>query len=155
MLAVVTHIKDGASNTVSGSNIKLTETSIVKLKLSPQAVKEFERSGENLVIHLNNGTTVCIVNFYKYFVADQHNELVLEDDNGALWVGNYSDGLADFNFTEIQSVDQLVEKDRGILPILLGLGGLGAVGAAIAGGSGGDSDSKPGTTPFQSRKLLF
>lgn len=150
MIVVVTHKDNGHINTVSGNNIALSEPSIVKLALSPRDVADFQRAGEDLLIHLHNGTTIRIVNFYKNFISNQDNDLVLEDSDGKLWAGHHSDGLADFNFAEIQSVDQLVEKDRGILPILLGLGGLGAIGAAVAGSSGGGGGRGPGGQPGES-----
>ncbi|MGG5488436.1 hypothetical protein SDR43_00005, partial [Ochrobactrum sp. BD61] len=54
--------------------------------------------------------------------------------------------MADFNFAEIQSVDQLVGgATGGVSPVLLGLLGIGAAAGIIAAASGsGDDDSDDG-----------
>nr|WP_278434485.1 BapA/Bap/LapF family large adhesin [Brucella anthropi] len=143
---VVTDKVTGSSSTVAGNNIVLSAPSVVKLSLNPRSIADYRKVGEDLVIHLHNGETIRIVHFYAHYPNGDDNDLVLEDDDGKLWVGNHSEGLADFNFAEIQSVDQLVGgTSGGVSPILLGLLGLGAGAGFIAAASGsGDDDDDDG-----------
>ena len=145
MVAVVTNKASGSSRTVAGNDVILSGPSVVKLSLNPNAISEYQRIGDDLLIRLHNGETVRIVNFYTHYQDGQDNDLVLQDEDGKLWAGSHSDGLADFNFSEIQSVDQLAGGGGDLGPVLLGLLGLGAVGAAIAASSGSDDDNDADT----------
>ncbi|WP_157803328.1 BapA/Bap/LapF family large adhesin [Brucella pituitosa] len=145
-MVVVTNKVTGSSSNVSGNNVVLSAPSVVKLSLSPRAIADYQKVGEDLIIHLHNGETIRIVHFYAHYPNGDDNDLVLEDDDGKLWVGNHSEGLADFNFAEIQSVDQLVGgTSGGVSPILLGLLGIGAgAGIIAAASSSGDDDDDDG-----------
>ncbi|MGU3401668.1 BapA/Bap/LapF family prefix-like domain-containing protein, partial [Brucellaceae bacterium D45D] len=152
-MAGVTNKATGLSIRMAGNSIVLSAPSVVKLSLSPKSVAEFQKIGNDLLIKLHNGETIRIINFYKLHADKQTSDLVFEDEDGALWQGKQDEGLADFNFTEISSVDQLAGDTGGFGPVLLGMLGLGAGVALIAAAasSGGEDplngDRGGGTSP--------
>src|SRR5690606_31314453 len=108
MAATVYDKVSGASRVVSESAIVLEPPSVVVLPYGREEVASFRREGLDLVIRLHSGETVRIANYYVKSADGVSNDLVLQDDDGTLWLGQHSDGLADFQFAEIQSVDQLI-----------------------------------------------
>jgi hypothetical protein len=87
----------GGSKTVNADTVALQSSSVVKIELSPKAVAAYQRVGQDLHIKLHSGKVIIIKNFY----ADmpEGNDLVLVDDDGTAWLGQHSDGLADFQFS--------------------------------------------------------
>lgn len=145
----------------NGGDIVIHGPSVVRLKLSPEKVARYERRGADLVLVLNDGEEVLIKNFFVRYSADGEplvsdsdsagagkaesvaadedvvrNDLILEDDNGVLWWGQYPEEWTEFHFTEIEW------NDAGFAawPWLLGaLGGAGAIALA----SGGKKNAPP------------
>jgi len=54
-MVVVTNKATGSSSTVAGNNIVLSSPSVVKLSLSPRAIADYQKIGDDLVIRLHNG----------------------------------------------------------------------------------------------------
>ncbi|MBP6018350.1 MAG: cadherin-like domain-containing protein [Burkholderiaceae bacterium] len=127
----------GNTETIDANSVNLQSPSIVRLKIAPEAVRSLERHGADLKLVLLSGETVFIQNFFVQDDDGNRSDLVLEDDAGVLWWGQYSTPWSEFHFTEI-------ETDTAVSPwwLLAGLGLLGgaAVGASGGGGGGGDSD---------------
>src|SRR5262245_28033599 len=86
MVAVVLDKVSGASTTVSGHDIVLSEPSTVRLKLSPNDIGSISRSGNDLVIDVRNGADVRIENFYTG-EGSERSDLALEDSSGNAWQG--------------------------------------------------------------------
>jgi len=134
--------------------IVLDHPSVIYLKLAPEKVARYERRGDDLVLVLNDGQEIAIPGFFLKYPegdAEEHgqtdvaadgtlaeeghgrNDLVLEDDNGVTWWGQYPEQWSEFHFTEI-------EWDNGAFvawPWLLGALGAAGIGA-LAIGSGGN-----------------
>ena len=133
--------------------IVLDHPSVIMLKLAPEKVARFERRGEDLVLVLKDGQEIAIPGFFvKYPEGDTdqghadvgngaadaaaeegRNELVLIDDQGVAWWGQYPEQWSEFHFTEIEWND-----GAGFIwwPWLLGaLGGGAAIAARPPGAS--------------------
>ena len=80
MVAVVTNKVSGSSRTITGDNIVLSGPSIVKLSLNPDAIAEYQKVGDDLLIRLHNGETIRIVHFYTHYQNGEDNDLVLQDN---------------------------------------------------------------------------
>ena len=131
MDAIIVDKNDGSQHRQSVLNLQLDEASVVKLPIAPESVVSFEQNGDDLVIVTAAGETIVIGDFFVDF-DDERNELVLVDDDGIAWWGQYSGPWSDFAFAEIGA--------NGASPFPFGaLGGLGAAsagGLAFSGGAG-------------------
>ncbi|MGI9360094.1 MAG: Ig-like domain-containing protein, partial [Parasphingorhabdus sp.] len=146
--------------------VVLDRPSIIFLKLAPESVARYERRGDDMVLILKDGQEIPILGFFvKYPSEDSaeqasaddgnvsndeapaeeygRNELVLEDDNGVAWWGQYPEQWSEFHFTEIEWND-----DGGFIwwPWLLGALGVGGLGASL----GGDGDGGRARPPVAS-----
>ena len=110
-------------NVGEGSEIVLDRPSVIVLKLAPENVARYERRGDDLILILRGGQKIVIQDFFvKHLVeADEEttnveaseadpaeegrNELVLEDDNGVVWWGQYPEEWSEFHFTEVELED--------------------------------------------------
>ncbi|EHG7584120.1 BapA prefix-like domain-containing protein, partial [Citrobacter sedlakii] len=149
LLAVVSKLT-GVSTNVEASEVTLNTPSIVKLSAQREEISQLARVNQDLVITFHSGEKVTIKNFYV--TNDQGaSQLVLEDDNGALWwVENPEAGL---QFEQISSIDVLLitaggaNEGAAIWPWVLGgvvaAGGIAAI--AASGGGGGDDDDDNGS----------
>ncbi|EMX9182038.1 BapA prefix-like domain-containing protein [Citrobacter sedlakii] len=149
LLAVVSKLT-GVSTNVEASEVTLNTPSIVKLSAQREEISQLARVNQDLVITFHSGEKVTIKNFYV--TNDQGaSQLVLEDDNGALWwVENPEAGL---QFEQISSIDELLitaggaNEGAAIWPWVLGgvvaAGGIAAI--AASGGGGGDDDDDNGS----------
>ncbi|MGV0909183.1 BapA/Bap/LapF family prefix-like domain-containing protein, partial [Martelella sp. FOR1707] len=138
MDAIIVDKDDGAQHRQPTQGLRLDEASVVKLPLAPESVASFEQNGDDLMIVTANGKTITIGDFFVAF-GDERNELVLVDDDGIAWWGQYASGTwSDFAFAEIGA------DSAGAFPwgALGGLGAASAGGLAFAGG-GGDDDAAP------------
>ena len=141
--------------------VNLSQTSVVRVNASPASVNFYEREGNDLIVHMKDGSTV---RYQKFFFLDEnglHSQLVFEDNLGAhqavfpfaseagpLTAEAIVPAMADV------AVGSLI--GAGGISALAVLGGLAAVGgivgvaAASSGGGGGGSDNdnnNGGTTP--------
>ncbi|MCB2075758.1 MAG: tandem-95 repeat protein, partial [Novosphingobium sp.] len=143
--------------------------SVFLMKLPPESVESFKRDGDDLVIVLKNGQTIIISDFFMKYadgkpvdsVAEEaarndeeddrdqdhedieRNELILEDDEGVAWWGQYPEQWSEFHFTEIEWGD----GGGAMLPIILGALGVVGLGAVAAGGGGNSGDNQSVTPP--------
>jgi hypothetical protein len=144
MDSIVVAAKSAESTTeIAWGNIKLMDTSLVKLPVRPEDVATVSRSGNNLIVTLKSGEQITIGDFFVVDATGAQSELVLEGDNGMLWQANYGEPFTGFTFTELSAADELLLAGAvagtampGWMLAALGLVGIGA-GAAAAGGGGG------------------
>ena len=134
----------------------LDRPSVVFLKLAPENVARYERRGDDLILILKDGKEVAIRGFFvKHGEADtdradqlaengdqsqtdrtsedermDRSDLVLEDDHGVMWWGQYPESWSEFHFTEIE----WDEAGAVIWPWLLGALGAAGLGALVIGG---------------------
>ncbi|EOU9531279.1 Ig-like domain-containing protein [Cronobacter dublinensis] len=149
---VVSHYSQSTDRVVN-----LSQTSIVRINASPETVNFYERQGNDLIVHMKDGTTVRYQNFFQLDAEGQHSELIFEDDNGvhhALFPFASEPGPA----VAEAIVPTMAETSLGALTGAEGLttlevlGGIAAVGAiagvAIAasdsGGGGNDNNNGGG-----------
>ena len=160
MNAEILDKKNGSHRQVEDTRIiVLDRPSVIVLRLAPENVTRYERRGDDLVLVLKDGQEILIQGFFvKYSEGESdtqadnvdaaesvsaeeaRNELVLEDDNGVVWWGQYPEQWSEFHFTEIEWDDA-----AGVVwwPWLLAaLGGAAAIGA-LAGGGGGGAKAHP------------
>ncbi|WP_318364498.1 Ig-like domain-containing protein [Enterobacter sp.] len=142
--------------------VNLSQTSIVRVNASPASVNFYEREGNDLIVHMKDGSTV---RYQRFFFLDEnglHSELVFEDDLGAHHAvfpfaadaGPMTAEAIVPAMSEV-AVDSLI--GAGGISALAVLGGLAAVGGIVGiaaasggggGGGGGDNDNNNGgTTP--------
>ncbi len=137
MDAIIIDKSDGSQHRQPVTGLQLDEASVVKLPIAPESVVSFEQNGNDLLIVTAAGETIVIGDFFIDF-DDERSELILVDDDGIAWWGQYSGPWSDFAFAEIGA--------DGVAPFpLAALGGLAAAGAgglAFAGG-GDDDDAAP------------
>src|SRR5690606_32023539 len=97
----------GEKTSVSSAGpIMLAESSVVKLPYGPEEIASITQEGMDLVVVLKSGERIVIGNF---FVAEGEdgNQLVLEDSNGVLWLGQYDapwTAGSQFAFAEISDL---------------------------------------------------
>lgn len=153
----------------SSQSINLTEPSVVRINGTRAMVTQYERQGNDLVLHMRDGQTV---RYQKFFLDDadgQHSELVFDDGvnppEHALFPQTAEGAeLASSSVTptyeSLDSVEPLLLADNantsmGVITAgglgVLGLAGL-AVGVGRGGGGGGggngggnDGGTDPGT----------
>lgn len=136
----ITARNGGATSTVTGESASLVSPSIVKLKINPQDIVALNRTGNDLVITLNTGEKITIENYFVVDAQGHGNELVFEDEHGALWW--VKDPQAGLHFDPLADIDALMldqSNHEGALPWVLGALGIAAAGgiALAAGGGGG------------------
>ncbi|WP_426596057.1 Ig-like domain-containing protein [Pectobacterium brasiliense] len=61
------------------TNIELLESSTVRIYGTPDAVSRYERVGNDLILHMKDGTTVRYESFFTLDAAGYHSELVFDD----------------------------------------------------------------------------
>lgn len=60
-------------------NIELLESSTVRIHGTPDIVSRYERVGNDLILHMKDGTTVRYESFFTLDAAGYHSELVFDD----------------------------------------------------------------------------
>ncbi|WP_032986826.1 BapA prefix-like domain-containing protein, partial [Cronobacter malonaticus] len=150
---VITHYSQNADRVVN-----LSQTSIVRINASPETVNFYERQGNDLIVHMKDGTTVRYQNFFHLDAEGQHSELIFEDDKGvhhALFPFAAEAGPAVAETITPTLADTTLGALTGAegLTTLQALGGIAAIGGiagvAIAasnsgGGGGGNDDNNNG-----------
>ena len=141
----------GWANTVT-----LDGVSAVQMPFGPMDVQAYKTDGVDLLISLNSGDVVTIENFFTEFGEDEEiSELVLQDEQGVLWRGQFDPMTSEFNFTEIAALDAGADIASGALLnmpdwAMLGLAVLAVGGGAVAvHGSGSSSSSSNKLTPSE------
>nr|WP_284930893.1 BapA prefix-like domain-containing protein [Acinetobacter baumannii] len=70
--------------TTEGTSAKLSEASVVLVKVAASDVLVVNREGTNAVIRLKNGETIVIEGFFSGTAEPKDNSLVFQDENGQL-----------------------------------------------------------------------
>ncbi|QGU86886.1 Ig-like domain-containing protein [Erwinia sorbitola] len=155
------------ANAGSSRSVLLNQPSIVKIHGTREMVGEYERQGNDLILHMKDGTTVRYQQFFFDDVDGDHSELVFDDgDKPAEHVlfpltNEFADAQTAMvvtpQYESLGSLEPLLLADTGAgngVITAAGLGALGLVGvgaAAFGGGGGGggggdDGDNDGGTT---------
>ena len=110
------------------SLVDLSTSSVVKVDLYKEDIKQYVREGNNLVLILHSGEKILIEDFFIQFNDQPQSQLVLLDKEcGFLWF-DYNNGAV--YFKDITGLEQIVfGKSTNFWPWILG--GL-LVGGAIA-----------------------
>lgn len=156
------------ANAGSTKTVLLNQPSIVKVHGTREMVAEYERQGNDLILHMKDGTTVHYQKFFLDDVDGDHSELVFDDGvnppEHALFpvTSEFADAQTAMALTptyeSLGSIEPLLLADTGAGPGLVtaaGFGALGLVGlgaAALGGGGGGggggdDGNNGGGTNP--------
>lgn len=61
------------------TNVELLESSTVRIYGTPDVVSRYERVGNDLILHMSDGTTVRYESFFTLDAAGYHSELVFDD----------------------------------------------------------------------------
>ncbi|MFJ5468620.1 Ig-like domain-containing protein [Pectobacterium carotovorum] len=152
------------------TNVELLESSTVRIYGTPDVVSRYERVGNDLILHMKDGTTVRYESFFTLDAAGYHSELVFDD--GTRLIHAQFSGAAAAEGAVLAGEAIVLTPEYTALgdmaSLLIGstttstlsattLGGiLGAIaigGAAIAVGSSSD-DNKP-TTPTAPESLTI
>ncbi|NIF86099.1 tandem-95 repeat protein [Comamonas sp. Tr-654] len=123
--------KSGGKVVPAQQGLVLNKPSALILKVAPEQIAKSVRVDNDLVLTLVNGEQVHVNGFFTPYAEDGRNDLVLEDQQGVLWWGQYGKVWEGFEFTEIESNEPVAPW----LPWLLGL----ALGGLAASGGGGHS----------------
>src|SRR5690554_120113 len=116
--AVFLKAQNGSSRNFDGNHITLEEPSVVQLPIGPEQVARFDRTGNDLVLTLKDGSVLVIENFFV--VADDgRNDLVFEDEEGVTWWAQYGEVWDGFDIAEIE--DDVI---AAVLPWTSMVGGL-------------------------------
>lgn len=135
--------------------VNLTKPSIVRVHASPESVNYYERQGDDLIVHMKDGSTVRFQHFFTLDANGHHSELYFDDTSGshhALFPFADEAGSATAQTVVPTYADSAVVaaagEDGGNHALLwAGLGLLGVGGIALAaggGGGGGGSDNNNG-----------
>ncbi|WP_174870853.1 Ig-like domain-containing protein [Pectobacterium polaris] len=146
------------------TNIELLESSTVRIYGTPDVVSRYERVGNDLILHMSDGTTVRYESFFTLDAAGYHSELVFDD--GTRLIHAQFSGAAAAEGAVLAGEAIVLTPEYATLgdmaSLLIGstttstlstatLGGiLGAVaigGAAVAAASSNNNDKPPITSP--------
>jgi len=135
-------------------SVMLTEPSVIKINGTREMVTEFERQGNDLILHMRDGSVVRYKQFFLDDVDGLHSELVFDDGinppQHALFP--LTSAAADPNavvvlnpqYESLSNIDALLLADNqnnDDIFTAAGFGLLGIAGGAIAAASGGSSGS--------------
>ncbi|EPL5425633.1 BapA/Bap/LapF family large adhesin [Acinetobacter baumannii] len=82
-------------STIQGTSAKLSEASVVLVKVAASDVLVVNREGTNAVIRLKNGETIVIEGFFSGTAEPKDNSLVFQDENGQLIWAKFKDAEND------------------------------------------------------------
>ncbi|OCZ51288.1 BapA/Bap/LapF family prefix-like domain-containing protein, partial [Acinetobacter seifertii] len=82
-------------STIKGTSAKLSEASVVLVKVAASDVLVVNREGTNAVIRLKNGETIVIEDFFSGTAEPADNSLVFQDQNGQLIWAKFKDAEND------------------------------------------------------------
>ncbi|MBZ6395095.1 MULTISPECIES: Ig-like domain-containing protein [Pantoea] len=149
----------------SSQTINLTEPSVVRISGTRAMVAQYERQGNDLVLHMRDGSTVRYQKFFFDDAEGEHSELVFDDGvnppEHALFPqtaegAELASNAVTPTYESLDSVEPLLLADNtnssmGVITAG-GLGVLGLAGLAIGaggggGGGGGGGDNNNGVDP--------
>ncbi|WP_456868023.1 BapA prefix-like domain-containing protein [Ewingella americana] len=144
----------GASQTVN-----LNQLSIVRVHATRAAVLSYERAGNDLILHMQDGSTVRYHSFFNTDSKGHHSELIFDDGVHPIEHATFVDtGVAPGSavavvpgYETVPDVGALLldgsNFDPAILGAVLGVVALGAgiaIAASNSGGGGGGSSNNGG-----------
>lgn len=147
--ALISQSSTGYSHTVH-----LTQSSVVRINGTRAMVVQYEHQGDDLILHMRDGSVVRYQKFFFDDVKGEHSQLVFDDGvnptQHALFPGTAeSTGLAAVPFTptyeSLDSVQPLLLADSSgisagvVAASALGVLGLAGVAIAAKGGGGGNT----------------
>lgn len=149
------------NSTNASRTILLTEPSVVRINSTRATVASFERQGEDLILHMQDGS---VVRYQRFFLEEDgvHSELVFDDgvnppEHALFPASSGTDAATAMNVTptyeSLENIEPLLLADNELLGTnlttaagiagVLGLAGIG-VAAGGGGGGGGDDDNNGG-----------
>ncbi|PLR32899.1 hypothetical protein CYR32_14705 [Chimaeribacter coloradensis] len=158
---VITQVADG------NQTLSLNEPSVVRINGTRAMVVRYERVGNDLILHMQDGSTMTYRSFFLTNAEGLHSELVFDDGAGLIDHAVFADAAATAGatavvptFAAMESIGPLIAAGSTLGLSPLALAGIGAValggGIALAagggggggGGSAGDGGTvTPGTAP--------
>lgn len=75
---------------ITGNSAKLTQASVVLIKVPVEDVQEVTRDGTSAIVKLKNGEVIVIDDFFST-EAPTDNSLVFQDDSGKLIWAQFTD----------------------------------------------------------------
>ncbi|EPN2405961.1 Ig-like domain-containing protein [Klebsiella aerogenes] len=140
----VTAKDTGVKYTVDGNQVNLNTQSVVVLHIKREDISSYARQGNDLVLKINDGSTLTLKNFFVNDANGHHSDLVLQDDDtGALWWLDGA-GTSDAHYSLISDISGLLaagSSGGSIAPWVMAGAALLGVGAMIAGSSDKDHSS--------------
>jgi hypothetical protein len=155
---IETILKTGVGN----HTVSLLQPSVVVMQLTAKDISHVDRIGDDLVLHLKNGSVVRCKNFFVV-QGDQGSVLVLEDPSGALSQASFpadvlsADGVTAIEpwYEAVSSLDPYLAAGAGaagsagwFTPLMGGLLGAGVLAAAAGAGGGGGGGGSSGPAPL-------
>lgn len=147
--SILSQVAAGNSN----NTILLNQPSVVRIHGTRAMVTEFERQGNDLIVHMRDGSVKRYQQFFLDDVDGDHSELVFDDgvnppEHALFPVTNeFADAQAVVAITpqyeSLGSLEPLLLADTGATTGVITAAGIGALGlgaagvAALAGGGGG------------------
>ncbi|PLR38985.1 Ig-like domain-containing protein [Chimaeribacter arupi] len=146
---VITQVADGTQTH------SLTEPSVVRVNGSRTLVARYERVGNDLILHMQDGSTVTYRSFFLTNAEGLHSELVFDDGIGVLDHAVFAEGVATAaptavvpTFAALDTIGPLIATGSAFALSPLALAGIGAValggGIALAAGGGGGGGGSAG-----------
>ncbi|WP_338463745.1 Ig-like domain-containing protein [Franconibacter daqui] len=132
----------------------LTQPSIVRVHATSQSVVRYERQGDDLILHLQDGSTVICKNYFLE-AQGQTSELVFDDGTSVAHATfpTAGEGVVTPQFEMLPNIEPLLISHSHTMTYLtsalgaLALGGIAAAAGSGGGGGGGDGDSNPTPQP--------
>ncbi|WP_375603385.1 BapA prefix-like domain-containing protein [Klebsiella pneumoniae] len=98
----------GVKYTVDGNQVNLNTQSVVVLHIKREDISSFSRQGNDLVLKINDGSTLTLKDFFVNDANGHHSDLVLQDDDsGALWWLEGA-GTSDAHYSLISDISGLL-----------------------------------------------
>lgn len=160
------------SNGGLSRSVLLSEPSVVRVNGTRAMVTEFERQGNDLILHMRDGSVVRYQQFFFDNAEGEHSELVFDDgvnpqDHALFPVTNEAvDATTAMTLTpgyeSLASVEPLLlasaDYSTGVITAS-GIGALGLIGAAVGiggggGGGGGGDDDNPAPAPAPAQPTI-
>lgn len=151
------------NSTNASRTILLSEPSVVRVNATRAAVTSFERQGDDLILHMQDGS---VVRYQRFFLNDEngeHSELVFDDGVNppehaifpAASEGADTTAMAlTPTYESLGNIEPLLLADNALLGDnlttaagiagVLGLAGVGIASAGGGGGGGGDDNNNGG-----------
>ncbi|AVF34397.1 Ig-like domain-containing protein [Rahnella sikkimica] len=133
--------------------VAMNESGIVVIHGSAKAVASYERSGNDLIIHMKDGSVIRCAGYFENIGQDDENKLVFQDENQGLTEVSFPDAAVAHDTpafalnaveTPLSGIETLLLSGTEVTvewPYLLaGVLGAGAVGALLGHGGGGTDE---------------